>query len=122
MSYKIKAEFKHVVIGYNHSAVPLGQRNDLHLLYQLGAKDPSILNYFEETGAAVEAAGAKESAENFIAKHSQLQDVKIEVEPEILPAPEEEREAIESYPEQEEKPQVTEDTEAVYQKKQKQKS
>ncbi|MBL0233270.1 MAG: hypothetical protein IPQ08_06355 [Chitinophagaceae bacterium] len=53
---KVKEQYKNIVIGFNHSALPLGLRNDLHLLYEL-AKEQGImylLEMFEEVPTAAE--------------------------------------------------------------------
>lgn len=50
MAFKIKPEFANTVIGFNNSGLPLGHRNDLHILHGAAkaSKDKSILNMFEE--------------------------------------------------------------------------
>ena len=47
---KIKTEFLNTVIGFNNSDLPLGKRNDIHLLAEMAvnSKDESLLNLFEE--------------------------------------------------------------------------
>lgn len=49
----IKEHFKNTVIGFNHSAAPLGHRNDLHLLYDLAKKKNLVhlLDMFEDAPA-----------------------------------------------------------------------
>lgn len=46
---KIKEEFKMAQVGFNGSGLPLGLRDDLHVLAQLAieSKDQSLLNMFE---------------------------------------------------------------------------
>lgn len=70
-SLRIKDEFKNQVIGFNHSAVPLGQRNDIHLLYDLAVakKLDYLLQLFEEVTEEKSQEVAKERADAFIAKH-----------------------------------------------------
>ncbi|MCL1690835.1 hypothetical protein [Elizabethkingia anophelis] len=50
MGVKIKTEFLNTVIGFNNSALPLGERNDLHILAKMAqeSNDTSLLNLFEE--------------------------------------------------------------------------
>lgn len=50
MGVKIKSEFLGTVIGFNNSALPLGQRNDLNILAEMAQKSQSksLLNLFEE--------------------------------------------------------------------------
>ena len=57
MSLKIKEAFKDKVIGFNRSSVPLGRRNDLHILYDIAKRSnrQAWLDMFEEvTEAEVE--------------------------------------------------------------------
>lgn len=46
---KIKSEFLNRVIGFNNSALPLGKRDDIHILADLANKsqDVSLLKLFE---------------------------------------------------------------------------
>lgn len=46
MAIQVKKEFKGVVIGFNNSPLPLGQRNDLHILYEM-AKEHNIKEYLD---------------------------------------------------------------------------
>ena len=50
MEVKIKSEFLETVIGFNDSALPLGQRDDLHILAEMAqnSQNPSLLKLFEE--------------------------------------------------------------------------
>ena len=50
MGVKIKSEFLETIIGFNNSALPLGQRDDLHLLAEMAqnSQNKSLLNLFEE--------------------------------------------------------------------------
>jgi len=49
MALKIKPEFKDTVIGFNGSGLPLGQRNDLHVLFETAKANnrQDYLNMFE---------------------------------------------------------------------------
>lgn len=48
---KIKKEFQETRVAYNGSGLPLGLRNDIHVLARLAldGDDASLLNMFEET-------------------------------------------------------------------------
>lgn len=46
-SLKIKEEYKSTVVGFNHSGLPLGERNDLHLLAEMAKHDLFLANLFE---------------------------------------------------------------------------
>lgn len=50
MEVIIKTEFLDTVIGFNNSALPLGKRQDLHILAEMAknSNDQSLLNLFEE--------------------------------------------------------------------------
>lgn len=50
MGLKIKKEFETHQIGFNKSALPLGARKDLHVLYELAKKTNNVrwLSMFEE--------------------------------------------------------------------------
>jgi len=49
MALKLKPEFADTVIGFNNSGLPLGQRNDLHLLWETAKanKRQDYLDMFE---------------------------------------------------------------------------
>lgn len=46
----IKDKYKKKVVGFNGSATPLGERDDLHILAEIGlnSQDPSILELFKK--------------------------------------------------------------------------
>ena len=44
--FEIKEEYKAVIVGYNGSGLPLGARNDLHLLAELAQHNPGFRKYF----------------------------------------------------------------------------
>ena len=50
MGVKIKTEFLNTVIGFNYSALPLGERDDLYILAEMAqnSNDRDLLNLFEE--------------------------------------------------------------------------
>lgn len=52
----VKKEFADMVIGFNGSGKPLGQRNDLHKIYNLAKanKRKDYLNMFEDDGKELE--------------------------------------------------------------------
>lgn len=52
----IKQEYKNLVIGFNHSALPLGERNDLHILYAIAKAShrQDYLDMFETTNESEE--------------------------------------------------------------------
>ena len=56
MGVKIKSEFLETVIGFNNSALTLGQRDDLDLLAEMAqnSQNKSLLNLFEELPNAQE--------------------------------------------------------------------
>lgn len=60
---KVKTEFLGTVIGFNNSALPLGKRNDLHILADMAVKsqDPKLLNLFEELPTKSSVNEAKEA-------------------------------------------------------------
>lgn len=62
MEVKIKTEFLKKVIGFNNSALPLGERNDLDVLYELAvsSRNPNLLNLFEDRPDADKADKLKE--------------------------------------------------------------
>lgn len=66
MAFRIKSIHKNTIVGFNNSGKPLGERDDLHILYELGKKNPSILNYFEEepTDEKIEDLKDKEAVKN----------------------------------------------------------
>ncbi|RFM30023.1 hypothetical protein [Deminuibacter soli] len=70
MAIKLKKAYEGAVVGFNNSALPLGQRYDLHLLVQLGKthNDQSILVMFEEVPDDQEIVVLKEQA--FLDKQS----------------------------------------------------
>ncbi|SIS72012.1 MULTISPECIES: hypothetical protein [Chryseobacterium] len=62
MELKIKDEFLNTVVGFNNSSLPLGQRKDLHVLFDLANKSNNkrLLNYFEEIPSQKEFEKIKE--------------------------------------------------------------
>jgi len=54
---KVKPQFANKVIGFNHSSLPLGQRDDLHLLYENAKRKghKAHLNMFEVDEDAISA-------------------------------------------------------------------
>lgn len=50
MGLKIKDEFLNTVVGFNNSSLPLGNRNDLHVLFEIAKKsnNKKLLSYFKE--------------------------------------------------------------------------
>lgn len=56
MALKIKKQYASVVVGFNNSGKPLGQRDDLHVLYDIAksGKHAHLLQYFEEVPDQVE--------------------------------------------------------------------
>lgn len=84
MSLKIKEEFKATVVGYNHSGLPLRERDDLHLLAEMAQTDPFIANLFEELPTAGELSEYKEKLflETHPAPAPEVQNAQAEV---ILP-------------------------------------
>lgn len=44
--FEIKEEYKAAVVGFNNSGLPLGKRNDLHLLALLAHQVPERAKYF----------------------------------------------------------------------------
>ncbi len=77
MPIKLKDAFKETVVGFNNSALPLGQRNDLHLLLNdVIADDGSIRNtyiasMFEELPTKQELIDIK--TQNSLEKAKKLQ-------------------------------------------------
>lgn len=51
MAIKVKKQFENVVIGFNNSSKPLGQRDDLHILCEIAkaSKRRDYLDMFETT-------------------------------------------------------------------------
>lgn len=62
MELKIKDEFLNTVVGFNDSSLPLGQRKDLYVLFELAKKsnNKKLLNYFEEIPSQQEFDKIKE--------------------------------------------------------------
>jgi hypothetical protein len=60
---KIKMEFAETQIGFNNSGLPLGLRNDIHILAKtaIESNDQSLLNLFEElpTAEAIKEYGGE---------------------------------------------------------------
>jgi len=50
LAIAIKEQYKDERVGYNNSAAPLGQRDDLHLLAEqaLLSNNPNLIRYFEK--------------------------------------------------------------------------
>lgn len=50
LAIAIKEQYKEERVGYNNSAAPLGQRDDLHLLAEqaLLSNNPNLLRFFEK--------------------------------------------------------------------------
>lgn len=44
--FEIKEEYKAAVVGFNRSGLPLGKRDDLHLLAEMAEHNPSLSKYF----------------------------------------------------------------------------
>lgn len=80
--FAIKDEYKDVIVGFNNSGLPLGQRSDsdLALLAQMAEHNPSLRKYFVEFPAP--AIVQEHKVETFLAKS--------EPEPEVIITPEEE--------------------------------
>lgn len=70
MALKIKKEFENKVIGFNRSSLPLGKRNDLHILYDIAkaSNRQDYLNMFEN---ATEAEVEKAKVETFEKKQEE---------------------------------------------------
>lgn len=66
MALKIKTQFSDVVIGFNNSSLPLGQRDDLHILYELAKVNQmqQYLEMFEEQLTDQQLMDVKEAAFN----------------------------------------------------------
>lgn len=66
MPIKLKPQYNDVLIGFNNSSLPLGQRNDLHKLYEVakGKKHKAHLDMFEEVPDQAELDAVKEKAFN----------------------------------------------------------
>ena len=71
-SLKIKEEYKSTVIGFNHSGLPLGSRNDLVLLAEMAKNDAFIANMFEELPTDEQLQQLKK--EEFLAAHPEPQE------------------------------------------------
>lgn len=48
MRISIKKEYKSTVVGFNNSAKPLGERDDLYLLAEMAHKTKSLKKYFSK--------------------------------------------------------------------------
>lgn len=66
-SLKIKEEFKSTIVGFNNSGLPLGERDDLHLLAEMAVHDPFLANMFEVIASVEEITEIKE--EIFLQAH-----------------------------------------------------
>jgi len=66
MALKIKPEFKDTVIGFNNSGLPLGQRKDLHILWET-AKATNRQDYLDMFEGEV---SEKEKTDKFNAKQA----------------------------------------------------
>ena len=64
MPLTLKPEYKDVVIGFNNSSAPLGQRDDLYKLYDLAKlkNHKAHLDMFEEVPDQAELDAVKEKA------------------------------------------------------------
>lgn len=47
MAIKIKDDYKKHIIGFNKSSKALGDRDDLHLLWNMAQRNPSLKVYFD---------------------------------------------------------------------------
>lgn len=61
---RVKAKYRNTVIGFNNSGKPLGERDDLHLLLELGKANnvKYILEMFEEVPTDQELLDIKTDA------------------------------------------------------------
>lgn len=64
--FEIKDEYKDVIVGFNNSGLPLGQRSDLDLLAQMAEHNPSFRKYFVQYPAP--ALVEEHKVEAFLAK------------------------------------------------------
>ena len=68
MAFEIKEEFQAAVVGFNNSGLPLGKRQDLYLLAEMGlnadgsVKNKNIMNFFVTVPTLDEIKAAKEKA------------------------------------------------------------
>lgn len=64
MPLKLKPEYAQVIIGFNNSSIPLGQRDDLYKLYDLARikNHKAHLEMFEEVPDQAELDAMKEKA------------------------------------------------------------
>jgi len=82
MEVRIKTEFLDTVIGFNNSALPLGKRDDLHILAEMArhSTNQTLINLFEELPEQKEIDQAKEQI--FL---DQTADVSKDQEPQTPP-------------------------------------
>ncbi|MGN6438377.1 MAG: hypothetical protein ACTHMM_17675 [Agriterribacter sp.] len=71
MPIKVKKQYEHEVVGFNNSGKPLGQRSDLHVLYDIAKRGnhAHLLKYFEEVPDEIELEKIK--VETFNRKQQQ---------------------------------------------------
>lgn len=60
MPLTVKDKYKNTIVAFNNSAKPLGERNDLHVLYQLSRRNKNILDYFDQTPTDSELSDMKD--------------------------------------------------------------
>lgn len=75
---KIKPEFADKVIGFNNSSLPLGKRNDLHLLYENAkiTNNKGHLAMFEEP--VTEAVLDKTKSDSFLQRMEERLHIKLD--------------------------------------------
>ncbi|WNI34692.1 hypothetical protein [Chryseobacterium sp. SG20098] len=62
MELEIKDEFLNTVVGFNNSSLPLGNRKDLHVLFEIATKSNNkrLQSYFKEIPTSSEFDKIKE--------------------------------------------------------------
>lgn len=82
---KVKEQYKNLQIGFNHSAAPLGLRNDIDILYRLGKENnlAYILEYFEEVSEVDEKNIEEEKGLSFLKSHKEFINKPQEEKPEV---------------------------------------
>lgn len=80
ISIKVKQEFETKVIGFNNSSLPLGKRNDLHILVEKAQKDKGrhgvLLNLFDITTIPEASRVEEEKVNDFEQKMQAKKDKK----------------------------------------------
>ncbi|MCZ2085383.1 MAG: hypothetical protein LC112_14035 [Flavobacteriales bacterium] len=72
MALTVKNEFKDTIIGFNHSCKPLGERDDLHILYEIAKANnrQDYLNMFEDDSVETDEDKVKRFNEKQGNKHN----------------------------------------------------